>query len=217
MEDVGQIPLQPATPKGAIPLLPVDRRLRQGAWLWLGSLGMFFLSTLILYAVYVALRTPEQREAMREPLHIPVGFWWSTLALLVISGLLHWASQVAKVDQYRRLTWLTGAAFLFSIIFLVVQWPSMQQLLTQHQRSASPALSAFAMTYLLVLIHALHVLGGIIALAWVFVGSLLKWYDHERHYGVQFCAAYWHFLDVVWICMLVCFALASHWLVAGSP
>jgi len=33
-------------------------------------------------------------------------------------------------------------------------------------------------------------------------------YDHERHWAVDHCASYWHFLDVVWACMLITFVIA---------
>ena len=35
-------------------------------------------------------------------------------------------------------------------------------------------------------------------------------YDHERHFPIRFSALYWHFLDVVWVVMLGCFALAAY-------
>ena len=65
------------------------------------------------------------------------------------------------------------------------------------------------MVVVLAILHALHVLGGVIALFIVAVGSLRGRYDHERHWPVDFAAQYWHFLDLVWICMLISFAATT--------
>jgi heme/copper-type cytochrome/quinol oxidase subunit 3 len=52
-----------------------------------------------------------------------------------------------------------------------------------------------------VLIHALHVLGGVIYLAIVTQRALAGRYDHEHYTGVKHAAMYWHFLDLVWLMM----------------
>ena len=67
------------------------------------------------------------------------------------------------------------------------------------------------MVVVLAVLHALHVLGGVVALGLVAVRSLKGRYDHERHWPVDFTAQYWHFLDVVWLCMLAVF-----WLTTGG-
>ena len=65
------------------------------------------------------------------------------------------------------------------------------------------------MVVVLAILHALHVAGGVIALAIVSILALLGRYDHERHGPVDFAAQYWHFLDAVWLCMLAAFWLTS--------
>jgi len=34
-------------------------------------------------------------------------------------------------------------------------------------------------------------------------------YDHERYWPVEFSAHYWHFLDLVWLCMLAVFMMTT--------
>jgi cytochrome c oxidase subunit 3 len=65
------------------------------------------------------------------------------------------------------------------------------------------------MVIVLAVLHALHVMGGIIALALVTARAGLGRYDHERFWAIQFSAYYWHFLDLVWIVMLVAFWATS--------
>jgi cytochrome c oxidase subunit 3 len=46
--------------------------------------------------------------------------------------------------------------------------------------------------------HAFHVLTGVMFLAVVFINGLRGHYSAERHYAVEACANYWHFVDIVW-------------------
>jgi cytochrome c oxidase subunit 3 len=47
--------------------------------------------------------------------------------------------------------------------------------------------------------HAFHVLTGVIFLAVVYRNGRKGLYSAERHWAVEACAVYWHFVDVVWI------------------
>jgi cytochrome c oxidase subunit 3 len=66
----------------------------------------------------------------------------------------------------------------------------------------------YGMSFTLSFIHALHVFGGMIFLGFVIKNAYLERYDHERHWTVDNCASYWHFLDVVWACMLITFVIS---------
>ncbi len=48
-------------------------------------------------------------------------------------------------------------------------------------------------------IHALHVLSGVILILLVWNLGRQGQYSGERHWGVEACAIYWHFVDVVWV------------------
>jgi cytochrome c oxidase subunit 3 len=65
------------------------------------------------------------------------------------------------------------------------------------------------MSFTLSLIHVLHVAGGIIFLGYIITQAFRNRYDHERHWAVDHCAGYWHFLDVVWIMMLALFMVTG--------
>jgi cytochrome c oxidase subunit 3 len=53
----------------------------------------------------------------------------------------------------------------------------------------------FAMTGM----HALHVLSGIIFILLVWNNGRKGHFSAERHWGVEACAIYWHYVDVVWV------------------
>ena len=53
----------------------------------------------------------------------------------------------------------------------------------------------YAMTGL----HTLHVASGVLFLFYVGLKGLRGSYTAEDHFGVEACAIYWHFIDVVWV------------------
>ncbi|MCA9136479.1 MAG: cytochrome c oxidase subunit 3, partial [Planctomycetales bacterium] len=88
---------------------------------------------------------------------------------------------------------------------------SMTTMLLGPASYEGPGRGVAGMVIVLAILHALHVLGGIIALGIVATRASVGSYDHERHWPVDFTAQYWHFLDLVWICMIVTF-----WMTTGG-
>ena len=81
-------------------------------------------------------------------------------------------------------------------------------LLSQHFSVSDGSNKIYGMSFTLSFIHALHVIGGMVFLGYVIFQASRNRYDHERHWAVDHCASYWHFLDIVWACMLVTFFVA---------
>ncbi|UCH61134.1 MAG: heme-copper oxidase subunit III [Anaerolineales bacterium] len=59
--------------------------------------------------------------------------------------------------------------------------------------------AAASLFYAMTGFHAFHVLTGVIFLAVVYRNGRKGLYSAERHWAVEACAVYWHFIDVVWI------------------
>jgi len=59
--------------------------------------------------------------------------------------------------------------------------------------------AAASIFYTMTGFHSLHVLSGVIFLAIVYRNGRRGLYSAERHWAVEACAVYWHFVDVVWI------------------
>ncbi len=211
--------------KQSISLVPARRDLYQAKllfWLFMGSLGMFFIASLITYcAIRVqafqptvvvgaagAANADQIVHLTYEPLVIPFSFWSSTALLLLTSLFLQravWLVHRERQVEFRR--WLLWA-WCSALVFMLVQTLGMQQLLEHHFTKSDGSTKVYGMSFSLALVHALHVLGGMGFLGFIIFGAMRNRYDHERHWAVDHCAGYWHFLDIVWICMLVVFAVA---------
>ncbi len=182
-------------------MLPSDQRFRLGGYLFLSSLFVFFLSSILLYAIYAGTR----RHDPQSQVPLPLTFLVSTVCLLMVSGMMHTATRTIRRER-RTATcvWLTVSAAA-AALFMGVQFHAMSKMLAGPAFLGGMGKGVVGMVFVLAFLHALHVAGGVIALGLVAIRSLLGRYDHERHWPVDFAAHYWHFLDGVWICMLAAF------------
>jgi heme/copper-type cytochrome/quinol oxidase subunit 3 len=78
-----------------------------------------------------------------------------------------------------------------------------------HETLIDEQLHLYGMLFVLVLLHALHVIGGLIPMAVIGHHAWRGRYDHEHHAAVRFLAAYWHFLAAVWVIMFILFLVLA--------
>lgn len=57
----------------------------------------------------------------------------------------------------------------------------------------------FSIYYCMTGLHAIHIIGGIIALAWLFWRSLLGHWRSDYFGPVDYVGLYWHLVDLIWI------------------
>lgn len=181
--------------------LPSDRRYQQGGMIFLLSLVVFFLTSILLYAIYAYHR----RDDPQSSAPLPTTFLVSTACLLGVSGMMHASTRAVRREKRSWTAILLVASALAASLFIAVQFASMRAMLAGPALQAGTGKGVAGMVAVLAFLHALHVAGGIVALVLVAIRSMMGKYDHERHWPVDFAAHYWHFLDLVWLCMLAAF------------
>lgn len=125
----------------------------------------------------------------------------STALILISSGTLELAKRKLKSaleGSYK--TWLLITAAL-GVGFLASQLFAWRQLVQQGVYVSSHPHSSFF--YLLTATHAVHLLGGLLALLYLIVRTRSSLSD-ERLQGRRLAAVgavslYWHFMDILWI------------------
>jgi cytochrome c oxidase subunit III len=105
-------------------------------------------------------------------------------------------------QPFRR--WL-HATLALAVAFVIVQAPSLKVLLERNAELRQKHIAFYGLIFVLILLHAAHVVGGIAALVWTSKRSADGAYDHENYQPVGRVALYWHFLDVVWLIMFLTF------------
>lgn len=156
-----------------------------------GCLFALFGSAFVMRMDGVALGT----------LSLPRVLWGNTVQLIVASLFLHRAAAAARRGDAQVLRRDLAVAALATVGFLLGQliaWRDLTQ--AGSGLTAGPAASFF---YMLTGLHGLHILGGLAALGM----AATPRGPAARRLGVNLglCAAYWDFLLIVWLGLLVLF------------
>jgi heme/copper-type cytochrome/quinol oxidase subunit 3 len=169
-----------------------------GMLLILATLFMLFASCMLAY-VFIRIYSPHPAAA--RSLRLPQLLWVSTAMMIGVSICFRGAvKSVRRERQVMVRRWL-GLAALCAVAFLAIQTPALIELLQKHFVLRSQNVTIYGLIFVLVLLHAAHVVGGMIGLGVVVHHACKGMYDHEHYYGLSNAAMYWHFLDAVWLVM----------------
>ena len=163
-------------------------------WVGIGSIVMMFAGFTSAYIV-------KRNLANWITFDLPVIFWYST-AVIILSSLTMMISRnffkQGEMAKYRR--WLTVTMFL-GILFVVMQTIGF---ITLWENGITLTRNvSFSFLYIIVGLHALHVIAGVIAL----MVSLIKAFSVRRKtystVPIDLMSTYWHFVDFLWIYLLI--------------
>ncbi len=131
---------------------------------------------------------------------LPRILWFNTAALVASSGALHRASAAAKEASPQRMKIALWAGAVASLLFFFGQlWAWRQMIAEGFYASGNPANAFF---FLLTGAHALHLLGGLVALFRTIARAALEKPGKSLAATVELCAIYWHFLLAIWLLLL---------------
>jgi cytochrome c oxidase subunit 3 len=165
-------------------------------WVAIGSILMMFAGLTSAYIV-------KSNQASWQEVIMPKIFWVSTAVILISSLTVQMALRSFKqreMNQYRRLIAVT---FVLGIAFVVLQCIGFVQLWDQSITLKGSGAGQFL--YVIFGLHAVHVLGGVIALMVMFMKAFFGKTKLYSSVPVEVAATYWHFVDALWIYLLVFF------------
>ena len=165
-------------------------------WVGLASILMLFIA---LTSAYIVRGVPALSGGDSDwlPLAMPRILWVNTAVLLMSSVSIELARRALKKNEYDRFKAWISLTTLFGASFLVGQLIAWRQLAAQGVFINSHPHSSFF--YLLTSLHGVHLLGGVIALAYVTVAALRMRIGFKRRTAVDVTSIYWHFMDGLWI------------------
>ena len=163
-------------------------------WVGIGSILMMFAGFTSAYIV-------KRNMANWQTFDLPAAFWYST-GLMAISSLTLWmALKSFRQREMSKYRWLMVATLTLGLLFILMQVLGFSQL--WNKGITLKANVSYSFLYVIVGLHALHVLGGIITLI---VMSLKAFNTRLRNYSVvpvELISTYWHFVGILWIYLLV--------------
>jgi cytochrome c oxidase subunit 3 len=194
------------------------RRARLGLLVALTPVLMLFVSFTSAYVVRQGLPTfdPRTNQLVHDwiPVKLPAVLWVNTLVLLLSSVGMELARRQTKfaaaavtakqagpvaVSAAGKMPWLTMTIAL-GLLFLFGQWMAWKQLAASGFYVATTPSSSFV--YLLTGTHAVHLMGGVVALLVAGLFLLLRRPVTTRSIVVDVTGWYWHFMAALWVYIL---------------
>jgi cytochrome c oxidase subunit III len=170
---------------------PPPEGYRIAVRLALVSITMLFLA---LTSAYIFNR------AKNHPIIMPHALWVSTALIMTSSMTMELARRNLRRREGRFRIWIL-ATMLLGAGFLVAQLVAWRQLVAEGFYLNRNFHSVYA--YLFTGLHGVHLFGGLIALGYVTLRASEKWTTVRRRVSVDVTALYWHFLDGLWVYLLV--------------
>ncbi|OWY39087.1 cytochrome o ubiquinol oxidase subunit III [Xenophilus sp. AP218F] len=119
---------------------------------------------------------------------------------LLLSSITYGFAMIAghKGNKSAALGWL-GMTFLFGLAFMAMEINEFHHLIAEgHGPNVSAFLSAF---FGLVGLHGLHVTAGLVWMAVMMIEVARRGLGKQTMTRLTCLSLFWHFLDIVWICV----------------
>src|SRR5215472_6616786 len=201
------------------------RRARLGLLVALTPILMLFVSFTSAYVVRQGLPTldPRTNQLVRDwiPVKLPALLLVNTVVLLISSVGMELARRQTRLPAVavnvkpasgafasveEKTPWLAMTTAL-GLLFLYGQWMAWKQLAASGFYVSTTPSSSFV--YLLTGAHAIHLMGGVIALLVAGLFALLHRSVATRSIVVDVAGWYWHFMAALWVYILLLLEFAK--------
>ena len=163
-------------------------------WVGIGSILMMFAGLTSAYIV-------KRNQANWVTFELPQFFWYSTAAIIISSGTIFLAVKAFKQREMARYRKLMTVTVILGVLFIVLQAFGFRQLWDKGITLQGNV--SYSFLYVIVGLHAAHVLGGIIALLVNFAKAFSTKTRSYDNVPVELVSTYWHFVDLLWIYLLI--------------
>ncbi|KIO37119.1 cytochrome c oxidase subunit 3 [Shewanella sp. cp20] len=171
---------------------------------WLGGASNNAMTHEVLWpnfqAVWPLVATPDgtKTEAMGWT-GLPL---YNTIILLTSSVTLHFAHVSLEKSKRTALTLWLGITILLGLAFLFLQ--AKEYAHAYQEMGLTLSSGVYGNTFFLLTgFHGMHVTLGTIFLFVLFLRVLKGHFTPDKHFAFQAGSWYWHFVDVVWLCLFV--------------
>ncbi len=166
-------------------------------------------SIVMMFAAFTSAYIVRQSAGNWLEFRMPTLFYVNTLVILLSSVTLHasyWGFKKGNPLLYKGLLVVT---LLLGFAFLALQYEAWQSLVAIGIELTTNPSGSFV--YVISGLHAAHILGGIGALIIALIHAFVLKYQvtEGRKLRFEMTLTYWHFVDLLWIYLLLFFTLQS--------
>ena len=166
--------------------------------LWVG-----IASIMMMFAGLTSAFLVKREQPGWTNFQVPVAFWYSTTVILVSSLTMQLSLRSFRersMIKYKKLIVVTAC---LGLVFMLLQFIGFRHLWINGMVLKGSGAAQFL--YIIAGLHALHVLGGVIALLTLFVRSGNARIKSYNAVPVEVVSTYWHFVDILWIYLFIFF------------
>ncbi len=171
-------------------------------WVGIGSIILMFGS---FTSAYIVRRSAGNWLEFK----LPDIFFFNTAVIIASSVTLHYAYQSFKKGNEKLYKTLLIATFALGVAFVIFQYKGWEALNAIGATFTANPSSSFI--YVISGLHAAHVLGGIAALLVALTHAYVLPFRPtlRRRQRFELVVHYWHFVDVLWVYLIMFFMLQS--------
>jgi heme/copper-type cytochrome/quinol oxidase subunit 3 len=179
-----------------------------GIWPLEANRGVYAVAMLIiteaalfvcLFASYYFLGNNKDRWAIDIPPKLMLAL--VMLVILIASSLvMMWGERMVKLGHYSVARLAVILTAVMGLVFLAIQAAEYKD----HWKTLTPFTDSYgSIFYTIVTFHAAHVLMGILMLCYLAILPNYGPSKYPPHRPYRVVALYWHFVDIVWIFVVV--------------
>ncbi|WP_281238011.1 cytochrome c oxidase subunit 3 [Flavobacterium praedii] len=158
------------------------------------SITMMFAGLTSAYVV------SQSRADWLMDFQMPSAFFYSTIAIIGCSITFHLAKKMIQKDNQSKTTMYLLSTLVLGISFVILQFVGFGQIvLNGYYFTGSASSITTTFLYIVVLVHLIHLAGGMISLLIIIYNHFKQKYNSTQTLGIELGAMYWHFLDILWV------------------
>lgn len=163
-------------------------------WIGIASIVMMFAGLTSAYIV-------KRNQANWITFDLPAVFWYSSAVIILSSLTLYRSQNLFKRREMVKYRGLVVATLLLGVLFLILQVIGLSQLWIKGITLTKNV--SFSFLYVILSLHALHVIGGVVALVILFLKAFSTKVRNYDIVPLEVISTYWHFVDALWIYLMV--------------
>jgi cytochrome c oxidase subunit 3 len=134
----------------------------------------------------------------------PSAFFGSTVVIIGCSLTIHLAKKAIQKNNRGMATAFLWSTLVLGLLFVALQFVGFSQLIAMgYYPTGASSVITTTFLYVIAVVHLLHLTGGVISLLIVIYNHFKQKYNSVQTLGIELAAIYWHFLDLLWLCLFV--------------
>lgn len=166
----------------------------------MGSMVMIFAGLTSAYVV------SKSRPDWLTDFQLPIAFLLSTIVIVLSSVTFYMAKKSVKEGGNRAAMTYLCLTTLMGLAFVVLQFIGFGQVVDNgYFFTGSESTVTTSFLYVIVIVHVVHLVGGMISLLYVIYNHSKQRYNSAQYIGIELSEWFWHFLGILWIYLFLFF------------